>query len=158
MSMLFQSVKRIPRREKASMQATPLSNSFMPLHGHPVRTSLSLRFRPSLAAMPSPRCRAPLQKNPKFQIPNSKGRDSVASHGLAARAIRSDGFTAGRLGSLRYPCRSLYSTASRRASQLASMMLALTPTVPQMERPSVVSIKTLVRASVLCLLSRMRTL
>ncbi len=53
---------------------------------------------------------------------------------------------------------SLYSTDSRSASQLASMMLSLTPTVPQMRWPSPLSINTRVRDPAPELLSRMRTL
>ena len=57
-----------------------------------------------------------------------------------------------------HPCVSLYSTASRNASQEASMMLSLTPTVPQMRWPSPLSISTRVREPAPSLLSMMRTL
>ena len=53
---------------------------------------------------------------------------------------------------------SINSTASRNASQLASMILSLTPTVPQMPRASPLSINTRVREPAPRLLSRMRTL
>jgi len=56
------------------------------------------------------------------------------------------------------PRDNLYSTASRRASQLASMMLSLTPTVPHTARPSPLSISTRVREPVPAPLSSIRTL
>src|SRR5579862_1600528 len=53
---------------------------------------------------------------------------------------------------------SLYSTESTSASQLASMMLSCTPTVPHVSLPSVLSMMTRVLAAVPLPLSRMRTL
>src|ERR1043166_9261045 len=52
----------------------------------------------------------------------------------------------------------LYSTESTRASQLASMMLSSTPTVPHVSVPSVLSMMTRVLAAVPVDVSRMRTL
>ena len=53
---------------------------------------------------------------------------------------------------------SLYSKLSTRASQLASMMLSETPTVPQLLWPSVETMSTRVRAAVPFWLAMMRTL
>src|SRR5207247_5481882 len=52
----------------------------------------------------------------------------------------------------------LYSTLSTSASQLASMMLSCTPTVPQVSVPSVLSMMTRVLAAVPLLASTIRTL
>jgi hypothetical protein len=54
--------------------------------------------------------------------------------------------------------RILYSTESTNARHVASMMLSLAPTVPQVASPSVDSINTRVIASLPCSVSRMRTL
>jgi hypothetical protein len=54
--------------------------------------------------------------------------------------------------------RILYSTESTSARHVASMMLSLAPTVPQVASPSVDSISTRVIASLPCSVSRIRTL
>ena len=54
--------------------------------------------------------------------------------------------------------RILYSTESTSARHVASIMLSLAPTVPQVASPSVDSINTRVIASLPCSVSRMRTL
>jgi len=59
---------------------------------------------------------------------------------------------------IRYVWESLNSTDSRNASQLASIILSLTPTVPQICAPSPLSINTRVRALVLPVFSKIRTL
>ena len=118
------------------------------------RASGNLRFLgPFVAAQPIKILTLSLAKFERlFQVTDKRGRrpgQSVAagSPGPSPAISRNA-----------QPIESLYSTDSRNASQLASMIFSLTPTVPQIRSPSPLSIKTRVRAPVPEFPSRMRTL